>query len=53
MRLTRGTANTIQQRSCLDEDERLQADYAYDALGRRLFKHTQAHYQERREAGPH
>ncbi|EMN5132515.1 RHS repeat protein [Burkholderia contaminans] len=35
------------------DDERLQVDYAYDALGRRLFKHSQAHYQERREAGPH
>ncbi|MCC4104753.1 RHS repeat domain-containing protein [Serratia ureilytica] len=34
------------------EDERLQADYSYDALGRRLFKHSQAHYEERREAGP-
>ncbi|NTX20641.1 RHS repeat-associated core domain-containing protein [Burkholderia cepacia] len=33
------------------EDERLQADYGYDALGRRLYKHTRAHYEERREAG--
>ncbi|MFJ1212576.1 RHS repeat-associated core domain-containing protein [Burkholderia pyrrocinia] len=35
------------------EDERLQADYSYDALGRRLTKHSKAHYEERREAGPH
>jgi len=35
------------------EDERLKADYTYDALGRRLSKHSQAHYEERREAGPH
>ncbi|EEL9743104.1 RHS repeat protein [Salmonella enterica subsp. enterica serovar Muenchen] len=35
------------------EDERLAVDYVYDALGRRLSKHSQAHYQERREAGPH
>ena len=33
------------------EDECLQADYGYDALGRRLYKHTRAHYEERREAG--
>ncbi|NLA21182.1 hypothetical protein GPU89_37615 [Burkholderia cepacia] len=33
------------------EDERLQADYGYDALGRRLYKHTRAHYEERRGAG--
>ncbi len=33
------------------EDERLQADYGYDALGRRLYKHTRAHYEEQREAG--
>ncbi|WP_174430038.1 RHS repeat-associated core domain-containing protein [Burkholderia metallica] len=35
------------------EDERLQVSYCYDALGRRLSKHSQAHYEERREAGPH
>ncbi|WP_175817950.1 RHS repeat-associated core domain-containing protein [Burkholderia diffusa] len=35
------------------EDERLKVDYTYDALGRRLSKHSQAHYEERREAGPH
>uniref|UniRef100_UPI002AB5F5AE RHS repeat-associated core domain-containing protein n=1 Tax=Burkholderia cepacia TaxID=292 RepID=UPI002AB5F5AE len=35
------------------EDERLQADYSYDALGRRLTKHSKAYYEERREAGPH
>ncbi|WP_176129631.1 RHS repeat domain-containing protein, partial [Burkholderia cepacia] len=35
------------------EDERLAVDYTYDALGRRLSKHSQAHYEERREAGPH
>ncbi|HEL3173133.1 TPA: RHS domain-containing protein, partial [Stenotrophomonas maltophilia] len=34
------------------EDERLAVDYTYDALGRRLSKHSQAHYEERREAGP-
>ncbi|KAB0650454.1 RHS repeat-associated core domain-containing protein, partial [Burkholderia diffusa] len=35
------------------EDERLKVDYTYDALGRRLSKHSQAHYEERREAEPH
>nr|WP_301286269.1 RHS repeat-associated core domain-containing protein [Serratia nevei] len=35
------------------EDDRLKVDYSYDALGRRLSKHSQAHYEERREAGPH
>ncbi|TCW69233.1 type IV secretion protein Rhs [Burkholderia sp. SRS-25] len=35
------------------EDDRLKVDYTYDALGRRLSKHSQAHYEERREAGPH
>ena len=35
------------------EDERLQADYSYDALGRRLTKYSKAHYEERREAEPH
>ncbi|WP_159086494.1 RHS repeat-associated core domain-containing protein [Burkholderia sp. LA-2-3-30-S1-D2] len=35
------------------EDERLKVDYTYDALGRRLSKHSQAHYEERSEAGPH
>ncbi|MCC4104746.1 hypothetical protein [Serratia ureilytica] len=35
------------------EDERLQVDYTYDALGRRLSKHSQAYYEERREAGSH
>lgn len=33
------------------EDERLLVDDAYDALGRRLSKHSQAHYQEHLEAG--
>ncbi len=35
------------------EDDRLKVDYTYDALGRRLSKHSQAHYEERRKAGPH
>ncbi|VWC43313.1 YD repeat-containing protein [Burkholderia lata] len=35
------------------EDDHLKVDYTYDALGRRLSKHSQAHYEERREAGPH
>ncbi|WP_175861984.1 RHS repeat-associated core domain-containing protein [Burkholderia cepacia] len=35
------------------EDERLAVDYTYDALGRRLSKYSKAHYEERREAGPH
>ena len=35
------------------EDDRLKVDYSYDALGRRLSKHSQAYYEERREAGPH
>ncbi|WP_244962404.1 hypothetical protein [Burkholderia diffusa] len=35
------------------EDDRLKVNYTYDALGRRLYKHSQAHYEERREAGPH
>ncbi|WP_174769945.1 RHS repeat-associated core domain-containing protein [Paraburkholderia hayleyella] len=34
-------------------DARLEVSYTYDALGRRLSKHSQAHYQARREAGPH
>ncbi|WP_153101231.1 RHS repeat domain-containing protein [Paraburkholderia hayleyella] len=34
-------------------DGRLEVSYTYDALGRRLSKHSQAHYQARREAGPH
>ncbi|PNG32119.1 type IV secretion protein Rhs [Pseudomonas protegens] len=32
-------------------DDRLQANYAYDALGRRLYKQTEAHYQDRPEDG--
>lgn len=34
-------------------DGRLEVSYTYDALGRRLSKHSQAHYQARREARPH
>ena len=33
------------------EDARLAVEFAYDALGRRLFKHSSAHYKARREAG--
>ena len=33
------------------EDARLAVEFAYDALGRRLFKHSSAHYKPRREAG--
>ena len=34
------------------EDDRLTATFAYDALGRRLFKLSKAKYHDRREAGP-
>nr|WP_124423238.1 RHS repeat-associated core domain-containing protein [Pseudomonas orientalis] len=33
-------------------DDRLTASFAYDALGRRLFKLSKAKYHDRREAGP-
>ncbi|WDG76999.1 DUF6531 domain-containing protein [Pseudomonas chlororaphis] len=33
------------------DDARLEVDYAYDALGRRLYKHSNAHYMQRPEAG--
>ena len=33
------------------EDARLAVEFAYDALGRRMFKHSSAHYKARREAG--
>jgi len=33
------------------EDARLAVDYAYDALGRRLYKNSSAHYKQRPEAG--
>ncbi|WP_312933470.1 RHS repeat-associated core domain-containing protein [Pseudomonas sp.] len=33
------------------KDARLSVDYAYDALGRRLFKHSNVHYRPRPEAG--
>ena len=33
------------------EDNRLRVDYAYDPLGRRLYKHSNAHHQHRNEAG--
>ncbi|MBX8539309.1 RHS domain-containing protein [Pseudomonas cichorii] len=33
------------------DDARLEVDYAYDALGRRLYKHSTAHTQNRPEAG--
>ncbi|UVL87222.1 RHS repeat-associated core domain-containing protein [Pseudomonas sichuanensis] len=32
-------------------DDRLKVDYSYDALGRRLHKHSVAHYWDRPEAG--
>ncbi|MEB0223002.1 RHS repeat-associated core domain-containing protein [Pseudomonas sp. 10S4] len=32
-------------------DARLSVEYAYDALGRRLFKHSNVHYKQRPEAG--
>ncbi|WP_242208277.1 MULTISPECIES: RHS repeat-associated core domain-containing protein [unclassified Pseudomonas] len=35
------------------EDDRLSVKYAYDALGRRLYKHSTAHYTNRPEAGSH
>nr|WP_244112043.1 hypothetical protein [Burkholderia diffusa] len=31
----------------------MKVDYTYDALGRRLSKHSQAHYEERREVRLH
>jgi RHS repeat-associated protein len=34
------------------EDDRLTASFAYDALGRRLFKLSKAKYHDRSEAGP-
>jgi RHS repeat-associated protein len=33
------------------DDARLAVDYAYDALGRRLYKNSRAHYKQRPEAG--
>ena len=33
------------------EDNRLRVDYAYDPLGRRLYKHSNAHHLNRSEAG--
>ncbi|MGC3932874.1 RHS repeat-associated core domain-containing protein [Pseudomonas atacamensis] len=33
------------------DDARLSVDFAYDALGRRLYKNSNAHYKERSEAG--
>jgi RHS repeat-associated protein len=33
------------------DDARLSVDFAYDALGRRLYKNSNAHYKERPEAG--
>nr|WP_315447246.1 RHS repeat-associated core domain-containing protein [uncultured Pseudomonas sp.] len=33
------------------DDARLEVDFAYDALGRRLYKHSKAHFKERVEAG--
>lgn len=33
------------------EDDSLAVDYAYDPLGRRLYKNSSAHYQQRPEAG--
>ncbi|WP_350616342.1 RHS repeat-associated core domain-containing protein [Pseudomonas sp. HY7a-MNA-CIBAN-0227] len=35
------------------EDSRLSVDYAYDALGRRLHKNSNAHHRQRSEAGSH
>lgn len=32
-------------------DARLSVEYANDALGRRLFKHSNVHYKQRPEAG--
>ncbi|NWD83034.1 RHS domain-containing protein [Pseudomonas reactans] len=34
------------------DDDRLTVNFAYDALGRRLFKLSKAKYHDRREAGP-
>ncbi|PKA73054.1 RHS repeat-associated protein [Pseudomonas baetica] len=33
------------------DDARLEVDFAYDALGRRLYKHSRAHFKEHAEAG--
>lgn len=33
------------------DDARLEVDYAYDALGRRLYKDSNVHYKQRPEAG--
>ncbi|AZE26034.1 RHS repeat-associated core domain-containing protein [Pseudomonas chlororaphis] len=33
------------------DDARLEVDYAYDALGRRLYKHSRAHFKHHPEAG--
>ena len=33
------------------EDNRLRVDYAYDPLGRRLYKYSNAHHPHRNEAG--
>ncbi|ATP50052.1 Rhs family protein [Pseudomonas putida] len=34
------------------EDDRLIVDFAYDALGRRLYKHSRSKYRDRPQAGP-
>ncbi|WP_236223328.1 RHS repeat-associated core domain-containing protein, partial [Pseudomonas asiatica] len=34
------------------EDDRLIVTYAYDALGRRLYKHSRSKYRDRPQAGP-
>lgn len=34
------------------EDEHLSVDFAYDALGRRLYKHSRSKYRDRPQAGP-
>ncbi|GLO58907.1 hypothetical protein PPUJ20066_49430 [Pseudomonas putida] len=34
------------------EDDRLSVDFAYDALGRRLYKHSRSKYRDRPQAGP-
>ncbi|MDR9865680.1 RHS repeat-associated core domain-containing protein [Pseudomonas baetica] len=33
------------------DDARLEVDFSYDALGRRLYKHSRAHFKEHAEAG--
>jgi RHS repeat-associated protein len=33
------------------DDARLEVDYAYDALGRRVYKHSRAHFKQHPEAG--